>query len=136
MLGLLLPVRQDLYALAVPGVHRVLELDPETPLTPLPGAGSTFLGLINVRGQVVPVLDTAAVLGFPPLAPRERAAMAVVRVERGYAALVTSATPRTETLGEELGPSPMATATVRRRAGRDVATVLDLEATLAPDRIG
>ena len=135
VLGLLLPVRQDLYALPVDAVGEVLELDPATSLTALPGAAGAMLGLVNVRGQVLPVLDTAALLGLAPLRPEERKAMVVVRVARGVAALATTAMPRTELLGEELGPSPMATATSRHRAGQQVATLLDLEALLAPERV-
>lgn len=134
MLGLLLPVRQDLYVLDVAGVLEVLELAGAP--TPLPGAPPALLGLINVRGQVTPVLDTAVLLDLPPLAPEERAAMVVVRVTRGVAALVTTARPRAEELGEELGASGLETATVRRRVGTLVAAVLDLEATLAPERVG
>ena len=135
VLGLLLPVRQDLYALPVDAVGEVLELDPATSLTALPGAAGAMLGLVNVRGQVLPVLDTAALLGLAPLRPEERKAMVVVRAARGVAALATTAMPRTELLGEELGPSPMATATSRHRAGQQVATLLDLEALLAPERV-
>lgn len=135
VLGLLLPVRQDLYAVAVDAVEGVLDLGPDTPLTPLPGATAAILGLVNVRGQVLPVLDTAVLLGLPPLGREERAAMALVRARRGVAALATSAVPRTAVLGEDLGPSPMGPATSRHRVGHQVATLLDVEATLAPERI-
>lgn len=135
VLGLLLPVRHDLYALPVDGVQQVLDLDATIALTPLPGSAAVVLGLVNVRGQVIPVLDTAALLDLPPLGPEEQAALAVVRLQRGVAALVTTATPRTERLGEDLGPSALATGTRRHRVGRHVGTLLDLEATLAPERL-
>ena len=136
VLGLLLPVRQDLYALPIDAVGEVLELGPATPLTALPGAAGAILGLVNVRGQVLPVLDTAALLGLAPLRLEERKAMVVVRAARGVAALAATAMPRTELLGEELGSSTMATASGLHRVGRQVAALFDLEALLAPERVG
>jgi purine-binding chemotaxis protein CheW len=135
VLGLLLPVREDLYAVELRAVQRVLGLEAAAGLAPLPGAHRAVLGVINVRGQVVPVLDTAALLDLPPLAPSEHGALAVVRVARGIAALVTSAMPFAQELEEALGASSLATATGRRRAGDHVSTVLDLELTLAPERV-
>ncbi len=135
MLGLLLPVRDDLYAVPLDGVHRVLVLGRDVGLTPLPGDHGAVLGLMNVRGQVVPVLDTAALLDLPALGAGERTALAVVRVARGLAALTASALPFSAELGEHVGPSRLATAVGRHRVGERVGTVLDLEATLAPERV-
>jgi purine-binding chemotaxis protein CheW len=38
-------------------------------ITPMPEAPPWFLGLINLRGRVIPVLDLRARLALPPLAP-------------------------------------------------------------------
>jgi purine-binding chemotaxis protein CheW len=50
------------YALAVDHVTEVVLLDA---LTPVPGAPPSVLGLCNLRGEVVSVVDLAAVLGLP-----------------------------------------------------------------------
>jgi purine-binding chemotaxis protein CheW len=48
------------YALPVSGVSEIAEFEA---VTPIPGAPPRVLGAINLRGQVVPVMDLAAVLG-------------------------------------------------------------------------
>jgi purine-binding chemotaxis protein CheW len=50
------------YALPVEHVLEVAELGE---VTPLPGAGAAVVGVRNLRGQVVTVVDLAAVLGLP-----------------------------------------------------------------------
>jgi len=39
------------------------------PVTPLPGLAQFFLGLANVRGEIIPVIDLASYLGIP--SPKE-----------------------------------------------------------------
>jgi purine-binding chemotaxis protein CheW len=50
------------YAFPVAAVREVAELDD---VVPVPGAGSAVLGVRNLRGQVLPVLDLAALLEIP-----------------------------------------------------------------------
>ncbi|MBM4460631.1 MAG: purine-binding chemotaxis protein CheW [Chloroflexi bacterium] len=51
------------YALAVHDVVEVLRI---AALTPLPEAPVWLAGLLNLRGQVIPVLDVGRRLGLPP----------------------------------------------------------------------
>lgn len=46
-------------------VARVLEVVETGDVTPVAGAPATIAGVRNLRGQLVPVLDLAAVLGLP-----------------------------------------------------------------------
>jgi purine-binding chemotaxis protein CheW len=39
-------------------IDRVQEITPRTDITPVPGAPSFLLGVINLRGQIIPVLDS------------------------------------------------------------------------------
>lgn len=135
MRGLLLPVRQDLYALGLGAVREVIDLEPEAPLTALPAGPVAIVGLVNVRGEVLPVLDTAKLLGLGALRRAEITALTVVTVDRGLAALASTGVPATQELGEPLGASALEGATERRRVGSQVCTVLDLEALLAPERM-
>ena len=135
MRALLLGVREEGYAVALDAVLEVLELRGTGAPTPVPGGPAALLGVLNVRGRVVPVLDTARLLGLPGLAPAERLALAVVGLARGRAALVSSRLPRTEVLGRALGASTLATAAGRWQVPGGVTTLLDVEATLAPERI-
>ena len=59
-------VSDEQYALPVADVLEVAELGD---LTPVPGAGPAVLGVRNLRGQVLPVLDLATVFGLPGGAP-------------------------------------------------------------------
>ena len=51
------------YALPAAVVHEVL---PALEVDPLPGAAASLLGVITLRGQMVPVLDTRTHLGMAP----------------------------------------------------------------------
>jgi purine-binding chemotaxis protein CheW len=66
-------VAAEEYALPVDDVLEVAELGE---VTPVPGAGSAVLGVRNLRGQVVPVVELAAVLGLE--AGREPARIVIV----------------------------------------------------------
>lgn len=50
------------------------------PLTPVPLAPTSVLGLIHVRGRIVPILDPAVRLGLPVPADRRAAAHLVLEV--------------------------------------------------------
>jgi purine-binding chemotaxis protein CheW len=69
-------VANEEYALPVADVLEVAELGD---VAPLPGAGPAVLGVRNLRGQVLPVVDLATVFGLArAMAPR-----AVVIAEQG-----------------------------------------------------
>jgi purine-binding chemotaxis protein CheW len=61
-------------------VMSVREIRVWTPATPLAHAPKFVSGVINLRGTVLPIIDFAARLGFPPTAPTSRHAILVVRV--------------------------------------------------------
>jgi purine-binding chemotaxis protein CheW len=69
--------------LAVP-VDEVQEVIREHEITPVPLAPDTVRGLINLRGQIVTVIDLRARLGFPPW---EEAADMHVVLRRGSGAV-------------------------------------------------
>jgi len=64
-----LQVGAEAYALPVENVVEVAEFDRPTPV---PGTPRELLGVRNLRGEVLPVFDLAAVLGIPPEAEPER----------------------------------------------------------------
>jgi purine-binding chemotaxis protein CheW len=59
-------VADEHYALPVADVLEVAELGE---VTPVPGAGASVLGVRNLRGQVLPVVDLATVFELPPANP-------------------------------------------------------------------
>ena len=60
-------------------IRSVLELDRLSPITPVPNTPDFVLGVTNVRGDVVSVLDLRRLLGFPPLARPETGRLIQVR---------------------------------------------------------
>jgi purine-binding chemotaxis protein CheW len=68
-------VADEHYALAVEDVLEVAELGD---VTPVPGAGAAVLGVRNLRGQVLPVVDRATVFELSPAQPER-----IVIAERG-----------------------------------------------------
>ncbi len=85
------------YALAVDGVLEIGELDG---VTPVPGARPEVLGVRNLRGQVIPIVDLAKLFDLPSDADLER----IVVVEDGErrAGLAVSSVV-------DVGPIPAAT---------------------------
>lgn len=130
MVALLVPVGDDTYAIPL---HQVREVVSAPELTALPTSPATVLGLLNLRGGIVPVLDPAALL---ELGQVEAVAFAVVvDTPAGPAALAATGLPRSVELDEPVAASePPGVATYA--AGAGLATLLDLGALLAPNRIG
>ena len=61
-------------------VMSVREIRVWTPATPVAHAPSFVCGVINLRGNVLPIIDFAARLGFPPAKPTTRHAILVVQI--------------------------------------------------------
>ncbi len=128
MRALLLPVRSDWYGLPLATVAEVLEA---TPVTRLPGAPPAVLGLVNVRGAIVPVLDTALLLGLPGLGLAGVGALAIVDSALGVVGLAGSDVPVAETLEDDLGVSQLEVGLRRYRAAAGPVTVVDVDAAVA-----
>ena len=63
-------------------IMSVREIRGWTPATPMPHAPSYVLGVINLRGAVLPIVDMALRLGMKPAEPTVRH---VIIGQRGYA---------------------------------------------------
>ena len=55
-------------------IDRVQEITPRTDITPVPGAPSLVLGIVNLRGSIIPVLDSRLRFHLPskPTTPKTR----------------------------------------------------------------
>ncbi len=51
-----------------------------TPATPIPHAPVYVIGMMNLRGLVIPIIDLARKLGMPDAVPQERSAIVVAEV--------------------------------------------------------
>jgi purine-binding chemotaxis protein CheW len=56
--------------------------------TPLPHAPPHVLGVMNLRGSIIPIIDLAAKLGVPSAVDTSRSAIVVVEVGQGVIGLV------------------------------------------------
>ena len=127
MRAVLLQVGRDWFALPVGSLREVVA-DP--PVTPLPTAPATVRGLVNVRGQIVPLLDTAALLGLGSMEAVPFAA--VLDSPLGPVGLATASVPEPAELGERVGPGHARGAVAAHTAGARVAVLLDPAVVLAP----
>lgn len=132
MRALLLRIGADAYAVRMEQAREVVA-DPV--VTPLPTAPRSVLGVCNVRGEIVPVFDTATLLGFGAMT--SWSAMAIVDTPLGIAGLVTSSTGEAIDLGDEVAPSDgPGTVGAFAMGDGEVAVLVDVEVLLSPARIG
>ncbi len=69
---------EELYAVGAASVNEVLRY---TEITPVPGAPGFVLGIINLRGDVVTVVDARSIFGLPPHQVDNQSRIVVVEVE-------------------------------------------------------
>jgi purine-binding chemotaxis protein CheW len=125
---LLLPVAGEAVAVDLAAL-RVVMASPQ--LFPIPTAPGMVLGAVNVRGEVVPVLDTARLLG---IGDTEIGFAVVVDHPMGAVALAGEGQPRTAVLGELVAPAHLqgAVGTYTMTGTGDVATLVDVAALVEP----
>jgi purine-binding chemotaxis protein CheW len=75
--------------------------------TPLPHAPNFVVGVINLRGTVLPIVDLAARLGFGETVPTARSVVIVVRIGRQLVGLLVDAVSDILTVTDDLlQPTP------------------------------
>jgi purine-binding chemotaxis protein CheW len=105
-------------------VGHVLEVAELGEVSPVPGAPSAVLGVRNLRGQILPVIDLALLLGVPRTALPGRLLVAEAAGQRaGFAMDQVSEVGKLDGRWDE-AESPLLTAVVL--AGEDLVGVLDL----------
>jgi purine-binding chemotaxis protein CheW len=122
---LLVPVGPDLYAVPMDGVRKVVRAPL---LTKLPTAPALVLGLFNLRGEIVPLLDTPALMGLSRIP--DWPFVAVVRSSLGLAGLAATAFPEPAALGEPVGSSESPATAGTYAVGGRLAVLLDIEELL------
>jgi purine-binding chemotaxis protein CheW len=88
MLALVFPLGPEKYALPI---QEVREIVAAPALTALPTAPSAVLGLVNLRGDVLPVFDAGRLVASP--FPAEPQFVMVIDTERGAAGVAASGMP-------------------------------------------
>jgi purine-binding chemotaxis protein CheW len=129
--SVVIPVGADLYAVPVDWVREVVAGPVVTPLVTAP---PIVLGLFNLRGDIIPLLDTAGLLGLGRI---DGAPFAVVlRNDQGLAGLAATAFPRRAQLDTPTGLSELAGTAGTYKVGDQAVVLLDPEALLTSDRLG
>ncbi|MBB5575942.1 chemotaxis protein CheW [Rhizobium paranaense] len=78
-----------------------------SPSTPVPHAPSDVLGVMNLRGSVIPIIDLARKLGMAATAPNERSAIVVAEVHGMVLGLLVDQVSDILTVrGDEIQPVP------------------------------
>jgi len=129
--AVLLPVGTDIYAVPMDWVKEVVAAPPPTRLVTAP---LLVLGLFNLRGQIVPLLDTAMLLG---LTCHEPATFALVLQSRdGLVGLVANAFPHRGVLGPSIGSSELPGTSGTYLWQGQVAVLLDPDVLLTSEQLG
>jgi len=88
-------------------IQSVLEIRGWSPVTPLPRAPDHVLGTINLRGQVLPIIELAAALGLPRTTPDSRHAIIVARIAGRLTGLLVEGVSEILTIDRsEVQPAP------------------------------
>ena len=127
----LLPAGDDWHALDMVWVREVVAAPL---LTALPTAPSAVVGVFNLRGEIVPLFDTAALLGLGSV--RDGSFAVVVESAHGLAGLAATGVPESVVLGDPLGPSETDGTAGSYAIGTRIVTLLDPDTLLVPERIG
>jgi len=75
-----LGIERETFAVEVDVVREILDM---RPISWVPNAPAFMLGMIDVRGTAVPVIDLRVKLGLPPAAPTEHTRIIVLEVRFG-----------------------------------------------------
>lgn len=129
--ALLLPVGAELYALPVGDVREVAAAPRPTRLVTAPPA---VLGLFNLRGEIIPLWDVAALLDVGTITQPQFAT--VLSNPPGPVAIATAAAPHRAVLGSPVDRSELAGTAGTFRVGEQVAVLLDPPALLGGWRAG
>ncbi len=90
-------------------VMSVREIRVWTPATPVAHAPSYVCGVINLRGSVLPIIDFAARLGYPPTEPSTRHAILVIQIRDQVIGLLVEGVTEILTVNADLiQPTPEA----------------------------
>lgn len=120
-------------------ITQIREIRRWTPVTILPHTPEHVLGVINLRGAVIPIIDLAAKLGFERITPSERHVIIITAIEERIVGLLVESVSEILGIGADMvreTPRSPEDATIRAilgviAVGDDMTKVINLSA-LAP----
>ncbi len=122
-------------------IMAVREIRGWTPATPMPHAPGYMMGVINLRGAVLPIVDLSARLGMREAEPTARHVIIVAQVHNRVVGLLVEAVSDILTITEEnIQPVPEISSDMERQYARGILSIdkrmiclIELDA-LFPDR--
>lgn len=100
-------------------IMQVREIRGWTTVTVLPHAPSYVLGVVNLRGAVVPIVDLAARLGLPPLKPEPRHVILVTQISDQVVGFFVTA------VSDILSVSPSSIQTMPEMSGAETSDYIE-----------
>ncbi|AHF03652.1 chemotaxis protein CheW [Marichromatium purpuratum 984] len=79
---------EETYAIDVLQVQEVLKI---TEIAPVPGVPDYILGIINLRGDVVTVIDARRRMGLPPRAPDDASRIVIIDIDNQNVGILVDA---------------------------------------------
>ncbi|KPP83741.1 MAG: chemotaxis signal relay system purine-binding protiein CheW [Rhodobacteraceae bacterium HLUCCA08] len=102
-------------------IQQIREIRRWTPVTPLPHAAHGVLGVMNLRGAVIPIYDMAARLGLGDTQPSERDVVIVAALDSTSIGLLVESVCEILTVKtDEIQPTPDVRSDATREAIRGV----------------
>lgn len=130
---MLLRVAGEQYALPTDRVRQVVVAPA---VTPIPAAPPAVLGVFNLRGEIVPLVDLCRLLGLPGDAGPRAPFAVVVDTPDGRAGLTLAEVPRLASLGPHVGRTDTPGRAGIFAVDDEPVVLLDSDALLSPARIG
>ncbi|MFT4002581.1 MAG: chemotaxis protein CheW [Rhizobium sp.] len=105
-------------------VMSVREIRGWTPATAMPHAPGYMLGVINLRGAVLPIVDLSARLGMKRSEPTQRHVIIVAQVRRKAVGLLVDAVSDILTItGDSIQPTPEVSSDYERQFARGIVAI-------------
>jgi purine-binding chemotaxis protein CheW len=105
-------------------IMSVREIRGWTPATPMPHAPSYVLGVINLRGAVLPIVDLAVRLGMKPAEPTPRHVIIVAQVKHKVIGLLVDAVSDILTVTDDIiQPTPEVSSDLEKQYARGILAI-------------
>lgn len=122
-------------------ITQIREIRRWSPITILPHSPTHVLGVINLRGAVIPIIDLAAKLGFARIEPTERHVIIITSIDKTIVGLLVESVSEILGIGSDMvretprGPEDATTRAILGviPIGDDMTKIINL-ATLSPKR--
>ena len=124
-------------------IDRIREIRRWEPITMLPHSPNYVLGVVNLRGAVIPIVDLAIKLGFEPISPTKRNVIIITNFEQKMVGFLVDAVSEILTVtNEDIKEAPkMNSGTINHFVrgvitnGDDMTRIVDTDILLARQEV-